>query len=325
MPSRSTGRVTRLVFVSSNGLLTFGTGNTGFTNGDLTTTPPQATIAPFWDDLHTGGGTPNSRVLFQVSGAGPDQHVTIQWNSIRFFSGGTGGDTLTFQAQLFADGRVQFNYQDLVSGTAAGNNGASATVGIKALGTQGPNRLLLAFDNGPNAFVGTGQSTLINPPNPTPDLYAVNLTAGERATVAVTGATPTNLNVELLDGIGTVLAAGVSGSTNLADVIAGFDPAVTGTYFIRVTGGSNLPYNLVVTRDAGFDTEANDSFATAQSISGTHGALGAISATGIYLASAIPFTFENISATGTVIAGLTGARMTPRSRFRSDSPSRSSE
>src|SRR5262249_60829669 len=41
------------VFVSSNGLLTFGTANTAFTNTDLTTTPAQASIAPLWVTLHT--------------------------------------------------------------------------------------------------------------------------------------------------------------------------------------------------------------------------------------------------------------------------------
>jgi PKD repeat protein len=246
-------------------------------------------------------------VFFQVTGTGSSQHLTVQWNKIRFFSGGTAGDTLTFQAQLYLDGRIQLNYQDLVSGAAAGNNGASATVGLKNAGTQGPDRLVLAFNNGPNAFVGTGQSTLISPPNPTPDLFAVDLTAGERTTVAVTGQTPTNLNIALLDSGGVVLATGVGGSTNLANVISGFNPATTGTYYVRVTGASNIPYDLVVTRGAGFDTEANDSFAAAQSISGSHGALGAISATGIYIASAVSPTFENISGTGTVISGLTGA------------------
>ena len=100
-------------------------------------------------------------MFFQVSGSGPDQRSTIQWNQIRFFTGGAAGDTITFQAHLFADGRIQLNYQDLVSGTAAGNNGASASAGIKAAATQGPDRLLLAFNNGPNDFVGSGKSTLL--------------------------------------------------------------------------------------------------------------------------------------------------------------------
>src|SRR5262245_27796070 len=38
------------LFVSSNGLLTFGSANTAFTNADLTNTPNEAAIAAFWDD-----------------------------------------------------------------------------------------------------------------------------------------------------------------------------------------------------------------------------------------------------------------------------------
>ena len=45
------------VFVSSNGLLTFGTSNTAFTNADLTTTPAQASIATFWDDCTLAAGS----------------------------------------------------------------------------------------------------------------------------------------------------------------------------------------------------------------------------------------------------------------------------
>ena len=293
------------VFVSSNGLLTFGAANTGFTNADLTTTPAQAAITAFWDDLHTAGGQPGSNVFFQVTGAGPNQHLTIQWNRVRFFSGGTAGDTLTFEAQLFADGRIQFNYLDLVSGAAAGNNGASATVGVKDAGTQGPNRLLLAFNNGPNAFVGTGQSTLLSPPNPTPDLYSFTLNSGDVTTLAVKSLVSAAANVTLLDGGGMVLASGVGGSTNVDSVISNFAAPSGGTYYARVTSGASVTYDLVVTRNAAFDTEPNNSFGTAQVLDGNKGALGAITLSSMYNTAAVPFAFEDISATGTVIAGLT--------------------
>src|SRR5581483_8708334 len=168
-------------------------------NADLTTTPAQAAIAPFWDDLHTAGGLPGSNVFFQVTGSGADQHLTVQWNQIRFFSGGVPTDTITFEAQLYADGRIQFNYPDLVSGSAPGDNGASATVGIKAAGTQGPNRLLLAFNNGPNAFVGTGQSTLISPPTPTADYFSFTANAGETLTLAAKAIGSGFATIALLD------------------------------------------------------------------------------------------------------------------------------
>jgi hypothetical protein len=295
------------VFVTSNGLMTFGAANTGFTNADLTTTPAQAAISPFWDDLHTGGGGLFSGVFQQVSGSGANQHLTVQWNQVRFFSGGTAGDTITFEAQLFADGRIQFNYPDLVSGAAAGNNGASATVGLKDVGTQGANRLLLAFNNGPNAFVGTGLSTLISPPVTTPDYYSFSLTAGQTTTVALTGSGTYIL--QLRDSGDNVVATGVGGATNVNSMISNFVAPSSGNYFVRVTSLNSLtPYNLLVTKNAAFDTETNDSFATAQNVTGVQGVLGAIvpGASTLYTATPVTFGFDDISGTGTAIAALDG-------------------
>lgn len=297
------------VFVSSNGLLSFGTGNSGFTNADLTTTPAQASIAPFWDDLHTAGGVSGSNVFTQVIGSGANQHLTIQWNNIRFFSGGTTGDTITFQAQLYADGRIQFNYLDLVSGTAAGNNGASATVGIKAAGTQGSDRLLLAFNNGPNAFVGTGLSTLISPPSATPDYYSFSLTAGQSVNVALTALTPTSMSVELRNSSDAVLATGVGGFTNVTSMISNFVAGSTGTYYLRVTGAAAVPYSLVVGNDTAIDGEANDTLATAQNIGNNKGVLGAISSSTslVYSPNVLTYGFEDISSSGTAISDLSDA------------------
>jgi len=295
------------IFVSSNGLLTFEAANAGFTNADLTTVPAQAAISPFWDDLHTSGGQPGSRVFFQVLGSGPDQHLTIQWNQITFFSGGAVGDTITFQTQLFADGRIRFNYRDLVSGAAGGNNGASATVGIKGTGTQGPDRLLLAFNNGPNAFVGDGQSTLLSPPNPQPDLYSFTLTEGEANTLVVKTLSPAAASVALLDCNGAVIASGVSGAKNLDSVISNFVVPVSGTYYARVTSPASAPYDLVITRNAAFDTEGNDTIATAQSLNPARGALGHV------IGGATPVSLQNFDdgqLTGYTFLGPNNASVT---------------
>ena len=291
------------VFVSSNGLLTFGSANTSFTNADLTTSPTQAAIAPFWDDQIVSS---TGRVLYQVLGSGATLRQVIQWNQTSFFSGGAAGDTITYQAVLYADGRIQLNYADLSSGTAPGNEGASATVGVKGAGTQGPNRLLLAFNNGPNGFVGTGKSALVTPPVPGPDLYAFALNAGDVVTLAVESVGLAA--VDLIDGGGAVLATGV-GATNLDGVVNSFAVSATGTYYARVTAplGGASGYTLVVTSNAAFDTEDNSTFATAQPLAGNRGALGAIVPSGIYSAAAVPTEFEDISSTGTVIGGLTGA------------------
>ena len=56
------------VFVSSNGLMSFGTGNSEYVNQDMTSDPTQAAIAPYWDDqyVHSPG-----RIFYQVLGSGP--------------------------------------------------------------------------------------------------------------------------------------------------------------------------------------------------------------------------------------------------------------
>jgi hypothetical protein len=306
------------VIVGSNGLLNFVLPQLAPANTDLTTIPTNATIAPFWDDLHTGGGLPNSNVYFQTLGTGNNQHLTVQWNNVRFATGGVAGDTITFQVQLYADGRIQFNYLDLVSGTAPGNDGASATVGVKAAGTQGPSRLLLAFNNGPNAFVGTGQSTLLTVTPPTSDYYSLALDAGEIVTLAATGQTPGNLNLQLRDSSDNVLATGVS-SSNLTSVISNFAVPTGGIYYARITGdGASLPYSLVVTKNAAFDTEDNSAAITAQTLI-TEGALGSISGAATIIASDtgwIATDGTHMAANSNYIVGQATFNGDPLSTFR---------
>ena len=293
------------VFVSADGLLTFGKTFRSSANSDLTDSPPQAAIAVFWDDLHTNA-QPGSGVFYQVSGSGLDQRLTIQWRQVRFSGSSVAGDTITFQAQLFADGRIRLNYQDLVSGDAPGNNGASATVGIRGAGAQRPDRLLLAFDNGSNDFVGSGKSTLISP-NPEPDLFSFTLTAREANTLVVKSLSGSPANVALLDCHGEVVATGVSWVLNADSVISNFVAPVSSVYYARVTSFESVPYDLVVTRNASFDTERNDRAAIAQPLDISRGALGSIVRPDAYRAAAVAPDFEDISGTGTVIAALTNA------------------
>jgi hypothetical protein len=230
------------LFVSTNGLITFGAANPAFINGDLSTAPAEAAIAVFWDDLDTAGGAPDSGVYAQLIGSGLAAQLVIQWNKVAFFDGGAAGDTLTFQAILGADGSIRLNYADLVSGSAPGNNGAGATVGIKEAGTSNPPRLLLANNSGPNNFVGTGRSTLIARP-PADDWYAVTLTAASNAltlrTETPAGGAGEFANalvprIELYSPAGVLVASGAltaDGRNQLLQYVAGAD----GTYAVRVT------------------------------------------------------------------------------------------
>src|SRR5262249_25302787 len=94
-----------------------------------------------------------------------------------------------FEAVLSeADGSIRFNYLDLDGGAGPfQDEGAAATVGIKAPGAQGPDRLLLAFFSAPNEFVGTGKSTVIAQVTPS-DYYKISAT--ENAMLKFDTATP---------------------------------------------------------------------------------------------------------------------------------------
>lgn len=175
------GTVYNTLWVSSNGLITFGSSNSAFVNTDLTSSPTQACIAPFWDDLHTGT---IGNVRFQVFGSGTNQELVIQWTDVRFF-GGSDSETITFQVVLRrASGEIQFNYLDVTSANPSHHRGASATVGIKAAGTQSgtslSNRLLISFNNGNNPDINDNRSILIRvqppqPPNTPPRIVGVTV------------------------------------------------------------------------------------------------------------------------------------------------------
>jgi methionine-rich copper-binding protein CopC len=115
---------------------------------------------------------------------------------------------------------------------------------------------------------------------PTPDYYAFSLSAGDTVTLALKGLTGGGLDLRLEDADGNSLGT-VGTGTNLDKVIHNVVAPATRTYFARVSNPNlaAVDYNLVVTRNADFDTHPNQSFVTAQDITGTAGALGNISIT----------------------------------------------
>src|SRR5262249_6055418 len=100
------------------------------------------------------------------------------------------------------------------------------------------------------------------------DFYSFTLAAGDTATVALKGLNTTNVNVQLraADGV-TVLASGVPGPTNLERVLTDFLAPAAGTYYLVVSSTTaGATYDLVVTRNAEFDTESNTSTALAPTV-----------------------------------------------------------
>jgi hypothetical protein len=112
----------------------------------------------------------------------------------------------------------------------------------------------------PQSYTGPAMLELddltLNAVAPSDNWYSFPLSAGESATVGLGSTAGSGMSLQLYDANQNLLAQGVS-AANLAQVINNFVAPATGTYYIRVSG-SGSAYNLVVTRNADFDTEPNN-------------------------------------------------------------------
>ncbi|XZE55327.1 cadherin domain-containing protein [Planctomycetaceae bacterium SH139] len=138
--------------VSSNGLITFGAAYSFFDNTDLTSAPDMPSFAVLWDDLaaNAGGG-----VFWELVGTGAEQKLILQWETQYFGA----NDPISFQAVLDeADMSLSVHYANLWGGSSEGDEGGSATLGIKDDGQQGANRLVASFDTFGGGYVATGRA-----------------------------------------------------------------------------------------------------------------------------------------------------------------------
>jgi hypothetical protein len=70
---------TSQLFVSDNGLITFGTASNAFANKQLTIAPTQAAIAPLWDDWALDAGA-TDQVLYKFDT--PNNRLIIEWSQV---------------------------------------------------------------------------------------------------------------------------------------------------------------------------------------------------------------------------------------------------
>jgi ELWxxDGT repeat protein len=150
------------LFVSANGLISFGAANTSASNNNLYNYSPS--IAVLWDDWVTNrNNATDDLVLYQFQDLNNDSiadQLVIEWNNVYNLSAVTGSG-VTFQAVLSlntgnTNGNIVLNYPDLNVGVAAYNNGNSATVGL-AGGTNPP---LLIGQDGTSALPTTSNSAI---------------------------------------------------------------------------------------------------------------------------------------------------------------------
>jgi extracellular elastinolytic metalloproteinase len=128
------------------------------------------------------------------------------------------------------------------------------------------------------------------------DLSTADAGTNGLGTVSLRLNTTPSVRLELQDAAGHIVAVGSAGASNY-DRGLSYVPTAGGTYYLRVLGTTNANYQLVVTRDAVFEAEPNNSSAAAQSISGTHGALGYVnSVPGGGVNTVVPGSLANTEA-----------------------------
>ncbi len=143
------------VFVSTNGLLTFGAGSTSFNNQPIPRLrQPNNYIAALWDDLAVGGDYNQGEVLTFQAG----DNFFIRWKEVT--RSGDKENRLTFEAILSRDGSICFQYASLAGDLT------SATIGIED--SDGVDGLQILYNsNSPNVADWVGNKKLcLKRPNP---------------------------------------------------------------------------------------------------------------------------------------------------------------
>lgn len=189
------------VYLSTNGLLTFGSANSSYNNTNLASSPSQASIAPLWDRwASTRGNAMVLGVAEDRTGDGVRDLIVFEWNKVQAYP--SSPSDVTFQIILyfqavdgFEAGDIVFNYPDLETGNSL-RNGGGATVGIKAPGTT--SRILISLNSGTNPYVGSGKAIRFTQTSPAAGSIAAATSATPLAvagTTAIATAIPSRADV----------------------------------------------------------------------------------------------------------------------------------
>lgn len=259
--------------ISSNGFIRLGGGAaTAYSNVPIPDVgDPNGIIAAAWDDWNPGaGGTVSHRTI----GTSPNRQYVVTWSSVPVYGGGT--DTASFQVVLDEAGGFTLQYLDMVVGSTAQNNGASATAGIESatgqLGTQvSHNQTRLASGSAyrctdraeaaptitttslPNAVAGIAYAGAVQATGGTQP-YTWTLASGATLPAGLTLGTDGNISgTPTVPGSWSfgVVVAGADGrtATRTLSIVVAAVPVISGLPL--PDGATGTPYNATLTATGG--------------------------------------------------------------------------
>lgn len=144
--------------------------------------------------------------------------------------------------------------------------------GLFQVSTKGEVSSLGTLDHWSKGFVVNSAS--INRFDDSADVYSFSLTAGQTATIGLSGPDGAGLDLQLFDASGILLAWSRGDAANVRREISDFVAPADGVYYARITADRLSKYNLLVTRDSSFEIEPNDSEAQAQDVTASGQVLG---------------------------------------------------
>jgi len=225
------------IFVCSNGLLTFGSGSTDYSNDPIpNTSQPNNFIAPWWDDLSPQDGhvyyyydQANNRFIVSYVGV-------PNWNN---------GGNLNFQVLLYPDGDMDFNYATMEPGNDQLN---LSTIGLENIDASDGLEVVCDADymhSNLSIAIRTGQWLSVSPGsgivNPGMSLEAeVTFDAGDLSNGIYTGTIlldsndPVNPNAEIDVTFNVSSLSGcdyVVGDVNNSGDLNGLDVSYAVSYF----------------------------------------------------------------------------------------------
>jgi hypothetical protein len=151
------------------------------------------------------------------------------------------------------------------------------------------------------------------PQLPSDDWYSFHLGLGDRATLVLENSAPGNVDLTLVNPAAAVVATGVAGATNADEMIHQFVAPAAGMYRARVTSAGSADYQLLVLRNAEFDTELNDSPAgPLVDLTHVHHALGFLDHNLPPFGGPVAFTLDPALSSTTIAMDIEGNQFTPQ-------------